>query len=320
MGSTVGGDSSRSPNIRAEDGVIKESVSRAGLLTRLTALLLTLSYAMMANSLALWADFAATLIGFLALLAAWLTIRATTRGNREAFAFGYGGLENVSSLGVAGLMILSFMVIVSVAIWKLVHPGPTSGFGITMGLAINGAYVLINGWLYRRNLALERRRGSPTITAQRRLYGYQLLSNVLMVVSLGLILLFASQPWTFYIDPMVSMILALSLLLSATKTLRSSALSLLDRALEERDQLLIMRALAEHYDDFAALHGIRTRHAGGRDYVELFLEFEADRTMGEVQEIIEHLRSRVEVLVRGADVVIMPTRSSPAPLHQGPIP
>ena len=315
MSTMSGGNSSRPPDTPAFAGVTKEAVSRAGLQTRLIALLLTFSYAMMANSLALWADFAATLIGFLALLTAWLTLRAIAHSNKEAFAFGHGRLENVSSLGIAAMMMLSFLVIVGAAAWKFMNPAPSSGFGIIMGLVCNGAYVLINGWVYSRNLALERKQDSPTITAQRRLYGYQLLSNLLMVASLGLILLFANQRWTYYIDPAVSLLLALTLLLSATKTLRSSALNLVDGALEERDQLLIMRALAEHFDDFTVLHGIRTRHSGGRDYIELFLEFEADRTMGEAQETIEHLRKRVEGLVRGADVVIMPTRSPPAPLN-----
>jgi divalent metal cation (Fe/Co/Zn/Cd) transporter len=109
---------------------------------------------MMANSLALWADFAVTLIGFLALLTAWLTIRAVTRGDTEAFAFGHGRLENVSSMGIAGMMILSFLMIVGIAVWKFMNPGPSSGFGIIMGLACNGAYVLINGWVYSRNLVL----------------------------------------------------------------------------------------------------------------------------------------------------------------------
>jgi len=315
MSTMADGNSLKPLDNPVKAGIIKETVSRNGLLSRLVALLLTYSYAMMANSLALWADFAVTLIGFLALLTAWLTIRAVTRSDKEAFAFGLGRLENVSSLGIAGMMILSFLMIVGIAVWKFINPGPSSGFGITMGLVCNGAYVLINGWVYSRNLVLERKSNSPTITAQRRLYGYQLLSNLLMVASLGLILLFANQHWTFYIDPIVSLILALTLLLSATKTFRSSALNLLDGALAERDQLLIMRALAEHYDDFLVLHGIRTRHSGGRDYIEIFLEFEASRTMGEVQETIEHLRTRVEGLVRGADVVIMPTRTPPAPLN-----
>lgn len=290
-------------------------MSRTGLLTRLVALLLTLTYALLANSLALWADFAVTLIGFLALFIAWLTLHTIATGRRETFAFGHGGLENVSNLGIAGMMILSFLIIVGIAIWEFVNLEPATGFGIAMGLVINGAYALINGWVYSRNLILERKNPSPTITAQRRLYGYHVLSNLLMVVTLGLILLYANQRWTYYIDPAVSLILALTLLLSATKTLRSSALNLLDRALEERDQLLIVRALTEHIEDFAAIHGIRTRHSGGRDYIELFLEFDADRTMGQVQDTIEHLSRRVEGLVAGADVVIMPTRTPPQPLN-----
>jgi ferrous-iron efflux pump FieF len=102
------------------------------------------------------------------------------------------------------------------------------------------------------------------------------------------------------------------MVLDATKTLRSSALNLVDRSLEERDQLLILRALAEHFQDFEMLHGVRTRHSGSQEYVELFLEFSPKKTMGEVQDTIDHLQATVRGLLgTGADVIIMPTRQAP---------
>lgn len=79
-----------------------------------------------------------------------------------------------------------------------------------------------------------------------------------MVLALGLSQLFHGDPWTAYIDPALSMFIGVSLVLAATKTLPSSAVTLVDRSLEERSQLLILRALTEHFDDFEALHGIRT--------------------------------------------------------------
>lgn len=56
--------------------------------------------------------------------------------------------------------------------------------------------------------------------------------------------------------------------------------------------------------------------AGTRDYVEIYLEFDPTRTMGEVQDVIDHLQQRTEELLgNNADVTIMPARGAPASLH-----
>jgi ferrous-iron efflux pump FieF len=292
----------------------RESVAVMGLKTRLVAVILTLVYAVTANSLALWSDLASTLIGFLALFAAWLTLRAVRVSSKETFSFGLTRLESVSSLGISALMLLSFLLITGTAVWKFLNPSPASGFGIYMGLIVNAVYACINVWIWWRTSLLERQGESPLMIAQRRLYTFQALSNMLMVLAMSLILLFANQHWTFYIDPVVSVILAVTLVLSATKTLHASALNLIDRALEERSQLLILRALAEHFEDYVTLHGIRTRNSGGRSFVELFLEFDPTRSHGEIQEKINNLQRRLETLLERADVVIMPTLGPPSAL------
>jgi ferrous-iron efflux pump FieF len=289
----------------------REIIAGRALITRLIAVALTLGYALLSNSLALWADLASTVIGFLALLTAWLTLRHVRQSKGVGYAFGHGRLESISSLGISVLMLLSFMLILGTAIWQYAHPAPAIGFGIWLGLASNAAYGLINGYIVWRNLLLERKIFSPTVTAQRRLYTFQTTSNLLMVVALTLMVVFSQQTWTYYIDPTVSVILAFTLLFSATKTFRSSALNLLDRVLEERSQILILRALAEHFEDYQALHGIRTRSSAGRSYVELFLEFDPAKTMGEVQETVDHLQERIVNLLERTEVLIVPTRHPP---------
>lgn len=289
----------------------RETIAGRALITRLVAVVLTLGYALLSNSLALWADFASTAIGFIALLTAWLTLRHVQQSKGVGYAFGHGRLESISSLGISVLMLLSFLLILGTAVWQYAHPAPAIGFGIWIGLASNAVFGLINGYIVWRNLQLERKIYSPTVTAQRRLYAFQTTSNLLMVVALTLMVAFSRQPWTYYIDPTVSVILAFTLLFSATKTFRSSALNLLDRVLEERSQILILRALAEHFEDYQALHGIRTRSSAGRSYVELFLEFDPAKTMGEVQEIVDHLQERIVNLLQRTEVMIVPTRHTP---------
>jgi ferrous-iron efflux pump FieF len=291
--------------------VKRESIAATGTWVGLVGLLITITYAVTANSVALWAECLVTVLDFLCVLTAWLTLRRVGRG-AAASGPALGRLESFASLGIGQLMVLSFVLIMGAAAWKAFHPSPIGGFGVYLAICANSVYSLINGSLLSRSLKMERSRPSPTISAQRRLYSVKTFSNVIMVVAMGLALGFRSQLWAQYIDPVFSVFIGVALILNATKTVRSSALNLIDRSLEERDQLLIMRALTEHYHDFDMLHGVRTRHSGTQDFVELFLEFPPERPMGQVQDVIDHLKVTIrDLLGASTDVSVIPTTEPP---------
>ena len=220
-------------------------------------------------------------------------------------------MENMASLLIAQLMLASFVLIFGVAAWKIAHPVAIRGFGVYMALCCHLVYGGINGRLFWRSLCAERAEPSATLTAQRRLFFVKFMSNGLLLLALGLCLGFRRYTWAHYIDPATSVLIGVMLLLSATKTLRSSVLNLLDRALEERMQIRILRVLAEHFNDYQALHAVRTRRSGAKNHIELFLEFDPTLTMGQVQSVIERMRQRVAEQIENADVLVAPVRQAP---------
>jgi divalent metal cation (Fe/Co/Zn/Cd) transporter len=101
-----------------------------------------------------------------------------------------------------------------------------------------------------------------------------------------------------------SLLIAASILLAALGVFRTSIFDLLDRSLEEEEQIRILRALARHYHQYRHLHGIRTRRAGGRTYIEIFLEFEPDLLVGQVQRDVAALQASLKEAVPGSRVTI----------------
>ena len=85
----------------------------------------------------------------------------------------------------------------------------------------------------------------------------------------------------------------------------SSVHDLLDASLEEASQLIIMRKLVEHFDDYESVHKIRTRRSGSHIYIEVFLGFNSDLTMGQVQKKIDRLSLAIKEAFVGAEVSIV---------------
>jgi divalent metal cation (Fe/Co/Zn/Cd) transporter len=135
------------------------------------------------------------------------------------------------------------------------------------------------------------------------------LANLCVVLSLGLSLLLQGRPWIIYIDPVASMAVAGFLVYSIYSIVSVNVSDLLDRALDESLQLIILRELATFFDDYAAFHGIRSRRAGKHVYIEIFLEFDGTRTMAEVQKVIDMMKAGLERKISGSHVVIAPTTS-----------
>ena len=264
-----------------------------------------------ANSVALYADLVASITDTIAVLAAWLVVRAARRGQKESYHFGYGRLETFTSFGMGQLMLLSAAIIAGMAVWKLFHPSELHGFGVYLSLGSNVVFGAFNRFVCVSSRRLERLNESPTLKAQRRLYNSKFLSNIILLVAFSLAVTEMTRRWSMYIDPALSILIAVELLLSATKTMGWSALNLVDRSMEEQEQILVLRGLAEHFYDYVAIHGVRTRRAGTRRYIELYLEFEPERPMGEVQDIIERLQTRISELIEAAEVTIIPSRSAP---------
>ncbi len=280
---------SASGQISAKEGTSRAAVIAGGADTLVTFLCLVLS-----SSTVILADFLKTSLEFFAVLLSWLAIRRIRRGERHAYDYGLDKLENLSSLFIGFLMFLCLAVIILSALHRLYHPSHIAGFGVTLSMVFQVVYGAINGGLYFKSRRAAAAESSPIMIAQARLFLIKAAANVFILAALLLSTLLGGYSWATAIDPFSSLVIAASILMAALGIFRSSCRDLLDRTLEESHQIVILRELTRHFDDYHALHGIRSRRAGSRVFVEIFLEFAPDLPAAEVHALAEKLRRAIE--------------------------
>ncbi|MBL8539639.1 MAG: cation diffusion facilitator family transporter [Betaproteobacteria bacterium] len=297
----------------------KESSTRTAVIAGLVDTLLSLGALIAAQSAVVLADFLKTLLEFVAVLLAWLAIRRIRRGAGATYDYGIGKLENLSSLAVAALMILVVLVIVANAVRNIVLPGHIGGAGVYLSLVLQVIYSGINGSLWKRAQRTVAEENSPIMAAQAKLFFTKLVGNVFIFISLAGSLALAGQAWSVYIDPVASLVIAGSILMSALRVLTTSCYDLLDGTLEEGDQLKITRELVAHFERYDMLYGVRSRRSGNRIFIDIFLGFDAGRRVGEVQREMEVIRksvaahfpnSVVTVIIGAQDAVPVPVAAT----------
>ena len=263
--------------------------------------------AVMANSITLWADVLKCGNELLATFLSWLALRMVRRGRKIRFDYGLGKLENVTGVIVAGAMFISLFIVLYSAIERLRHPMDMHPGGVWLAMILMTVGAIANTSLWIKNYRVGRRQFSPIIEAQWRMFRTKAFSDLIVLAALVLSMTLRAQAWAIYIDPAASFLIAGFILHSIWGMLANSFYDLLDRTLDESLQLLIVKELATHFDHYKEIHGIRSRRSGSHVYVDLMLEFDGDKKMAEVQEIINRMETALERSIPGCHVLIAPT-------------
>lgn len=89
--------------------------------------------------------------------------------------------------------------------------------------------------------------------------------------------------------------------------IRASLPDILDRTLDEELQMVVIRELADHFHTYEHIRGIMSRRSGRRVYIEIFLGFNGEILMTDVQDVIDTMTHSLETKIPGISISIIPS-------------
>ena len=285
----------------------KEKSVLISLITDFLLFIPDVAAALMANSITLWADVLKCGNELVATFLSWLALRTVRRDRKVRFDYGLGKLENVTGVIVAGAMFISLFIVLHSAVERLRNPMDMHPGGVWLAMILMTVGVIANTSLWVKNYRVGRRQFSPIIEAQWRMFRTKAFSDLIVLTALIMSLALRARAWAIYIDPAASLFIAGFILHSIWGMLSNSFYDLLDRTLDESLQLVIVKELAAHFNHYKGIHGVRSRRSGSHVYVDLMLEFDGEKKMAEVQEIINRMEAGLEQSIPGCQVLIAPT-------------
>ena len=282
-----------------------EKTAFTGVITGALGLILIIISVVLANSIVLVADLFNSLMEFGAVTMTWLTLRRLRNDSRAVFNYGIGKIENLASLVTGFFILLSVLIMTFLIINRFLNPVHLKGFGIWMGIACTFIFAIINGRLWWRSRQHKRNAPSPIVEAQLRLFAVKTLANTCMFFNFT-VSMTVSQPWVVYLDPLTSCITLAFMINCGWHLLRHSVHDLLDRSLGEPLQMLITKQLANYFDSYNSLYGVRSRYSGRQIFIEIFLGFDAGKTLGETQLVMDGIKEDLEKTIPQAEVTVIP--------------
>jgi cation diffusion facilitator family transporter len=248
------------------------------------------------DSVGLLSDAAESVVNLVAAVVALGAVRWAAKPADEEHAYGHTKAEFFSA-GLEGALIMLAAVTIAVsATGRLLHPRALSDVGI--GLAVSVVASLINLAVGLLLVRAGREHRSITLEAD----GRHLLTDVW--TSAGVVIGVAGvaiSGWEL-LDPIVALLVAMNIVVTAVALMRRSAGGLMDRALDEAARAQIQDVLAEFGSRGVQFHALRTRQAGRRAFVSVHVLVPGGWTVRRGHDLAEELEAALHARLPYATV------------------
>ncbi len=207
------------------------------------------------------------------------------------YNYGRGKIEGLASILEGAVITISGLFIIYQALQKFISGEPTAQLGLS--LAVMGVSVLTTSALVFFLTYVYKQTKSLIIKSDALHYKSDLYTNLGIIASLCLIYF---TNW-YFIDPLVSIVIAIYIIVSAIGIIKEGTEMLLDKALEPEMVEQIKQILDSHInaDDCIAssYHFLKTRKSGNVNFVDVHVVFNDKVMLKDSHELSDHIEARI---------------------------
>jgi len=218
------------------------------------------------------------------------------------YNYGRGKIEGVASVFEGVIIMLSGAFIIYEAVQKFIHKAPTVHIGSS--LAVMLVSIVMTAFLVAYLNYVYKKTKSLIIKSDALHYKTDLFVNLGIIVAL--ILIYFTD--LYYIDPVVSIGIAVYIIYSAVEVVRDGLDMLLDKALDDETVESIKSIIQTHIDTpeciISGYHWLKTRQSANIKFVDVHLVFNDKVLLKESHSLADHIEDRIIDLDNTAQWII----------------
>lgn len=222
------------------------------------------------------------------------------------------GLGKFEDIGVFGIIFIFFFLSfynIYQSFYKFQNHLPIEG--AALGLILFIFLFLKNIYISFELKKLTTPGKLETTSSANNIYKFFVYFNLISITIFTLeMILHQNIRLTLIIDAVGTLILTAALFIRLSILLYGTTENLLDSSASEAKQIIILRCLAAHFDEYNQIHEIRTRQSGPVLFAEIFLEFEENIKMSEYYILSEKIKNTLKKELPEIELAIVPTSSS----------
>jgi len=250
------------------------------------------------DSVGFLSDAMESIINLVAGIVAFLMLKIAFNPPDKEHPFGHDKAEYFSSLIEGSLIIIAAIGIGIAAINRIIHPKPLEE--LNLGMVFSVFATLINLVTARILLYHGRKYKSITLEADAR----HLMTDVLTTVGILLgILIVKFTNWDI-IDPLIAIVVALSIVFTGMRLIIRSTEGLMDTSLSD-EELKIIKEIIERYKvEGIDYHALYTKKVSSRNFISFHLLFPGNWSIYKSHELAKKIEKEIANSYAFSDIFI----------------
>lgn len=254
------------------------------LVLNLAVALAKIGFGFVSGSLAMAADGFHSLLDAMANVVALVGIAVASRPPDPNHAYGHHRYETLTSLGIAGLMLLALFSLVQGA-WSRLQSGNVPDIS-TLSFVVMGVTLTINVGVTLWERREARRLSSTLLMADARQTTSDIFVSISVVASL-----IAVELGFGWADAGITLAIAVAIAWGAWTIVRDASLVLTDAVVAEADEIA---EAVRSVPGVRGTHNIRTRGSDGYVWVDLHVQVDPGMPVADAHDIASEVARRVE--------------------------
>lgn len=284
---------------KAEISTLKIRAARYSVFTAVTLALMKFVVGLLTGSLAVIASAVDSLLDIVMSGVNFLAIRQAEQPADASHSFGHGKYETLATLIQSLVISASGGWILFEAIRRL-NAGDIKIQQIGNGVIVLAISVAASFWISRYLRRVGKATDSSALQADALHFSMDIYTNSALLAGL-VILSFVDAPW---LDPLMSLLVALYILKQALELARHALRDMLDAELPDEVRDEVIRLVNDHRGELLDIHNLRTRRAGSQKLMDFHLTVCKHLTVQAAHDLADHLEEAIEKEIRGANVTI----------------
>jgi cation diffusion facilitator family transporter len=245
----------------------------------------------MTGLIALLSDALESTVNVATALAALVAIRIAERPADSNHPYGHHKAEFLSAVLEGVMIIVAALLIMNEAYKGLMAPRTLDA--PLQGLLVNGVAAALNGIWCWVLFTQGRRHRSPALVAD----GHHLLSDVVSSVGVTFGVLAAIETGWAILDPALAAVVALNILWSGWRVMKSSLSGLMDEAVPDDVLQTIREVISVEAVGALEAHDLRTRHAGKITFIDFHLVMAGETTVSDAHDICDRIERTLKTRI-----------------------
>ena len=220
------------------------TVTIISLAINLLLAVLKIVFSMISGSVSLLADGLDSALDIATSILGYVALRIADKPPDKDHQFGHEKFENLFSMGIAVILVASSFFIGYQAITKLTTP--TSEVFSLFNVIIAASSIVLKGFLVWLNIRIGKQIKSPSLVANGKNFRTDVLTSVVVLISVSIGHLSIGSFSLFWVDPSVALVISIIIILTAVGIIREASTVLLDKspdvkAMEKMKEVILLQ-------------------------------------------------------------------------------